>query len=206
QNGITQTVGAGQLVFITKEQGMSPPINIDLSKLVASSSLINNMTGGIGSESLINEAISVQTEQIADGQLENSGIVIGGDQNGLNVVNNTSDTQAAIEDLTDDLHLTPPPPPPPSSIEDIITGVVQLTNDHTIDYNSNGEGLAVITDAQEQIALMGVNDLEGTVSFAADRLLLTGGTPHEINGDGVLNLNFFASGESVDYVTSFNAI
>jgi hypothetical protein len=53
---------------------------------------------------------------------------------------------------------------------------------------------------------MGVNDLEGTVSFVADRLLLTGGAPSEINADGVMNLSFIATGESVDYVESFNAI
>jgi len=205
QNGVTQMVGAGQLVFITKEQGMSPPINIDLGKLVASSGLINNLTGSIGSENLINEAISTQTEKIADGQLQNSGITIGGDQNGLKVVNNGSDLEAAIKNLTNlDINQSNNPPAP-SNIEDVITGVLHLTSDFTIDYNSNGEGLALIKDSLDQVVLMGINDLKGTTSFVVDRLLLTS-KPQKINQDGVLNLSFVATGKSVDYVNSFNAI
>src|SRR6185295_10579570 len=97
-NGVTQHVDAGQLVFLTKENGMSPPITVDLKQLVASSGLFNNFKGKVGSEQLIQEAIKEQAEKMADGELEASGFKIGGDQNGLNVLN-AAVNEALLNDL-----------------------------------------------------------------------------------------------------------
>jgi len=210
-NGVTQTVTAGQLVFLTAEHGMSPPINIDLGKLTSSSGLMNGMQGTIGSENLINDAIQNQTEQIADGELESSGFTIGGDENGLNVVNDNSALQQALEDLTD---LDIEQDPPPADGQENLAGVFEVTSQSILNYSNPAyEGTPTLTTGQNTIfGVFGppegydLNGGEGDVFFVADRFRFTEGPPIEINGENVFGLNFLAFGESVNGTTSFNSI
>lgn len=207
-NGVTQTVSAGQLVFLTPGGGMSPPINIDLAKLVSSSGLMNGLGGSIGSENLINEAIQGQTEQIADGELENSGFTIGGDDSGLNVVNDSSALQQALEDLTD-LNLPPDSPAPPA--EENLAGVFNINSNSLLDYsNPEYEGLPTLTTGDQTIiGTFGAPegyDLgggEGDVFFFGtfvndelhNRFRFAQGPPQEVNGSEISGLNFLAFGD-----------
>ncbi len=196
-NGITQNVGAGQLVFLTQENGMSPPINVDLKQLVASSGLFNNFKGTIGSEQLIQEAIKEQAEKIEDGELEASGFKIGGDQNGLNILN-----AAVIEALLQQFvtvqnalsHTT-------AEIQEDMSDAFSLSPPASIDFSTP---LAV---SDTGLSLLGVPGESGSVMFFSDRFYFTNGPPANLsNLQGGSTAIFSAAGEAVDYLTRFNAI
>ena len=193
-NGVTQTAIAGQLVFLTQENGMSPPITIDLQALVSSSGMINDFGGKIGNEQLIQEAIKEQAEKIADGELEASGFKIGGDQNGLNVLN-----ASVIEALVRQLGaLEQVLAQSTAQIEEDFTGALTISPPAAIDFS-----LPAGTDAFGQL-ITGTG--EGQIILNGDRFHIVEGPPFLDNQQGVDLVTFLASGKSVNYVTSFNAI
>jgi hypothetical protein len=207
-NGITQTIGAGQLVFLTKENGMSPPINVDLGKLVGSSGLINGMPGTIGSENLINEAIQNQSTLIADGQLENSGFVIGGDQNGLRTVDQAvldAEESADADQPSNDVPPEGSPPPndnpPPGD-----PAVFNVNPDTVLNYADPAQGgLPTLTNSGDEPligALVPPDGIEGSegshVYFTAEQFSITGGPPIEQNGAEVSSLNFISTASGAD--------
>jgi len=199
-NGVTQNIGPGQLVFLTQENGMSPPINVNLQQLVGSSGLMNNFKGNIGSEQLIQDAIKEQAEKIADGELEASGFTIGGDQNGLNLFD-----AAALEALLEDLNKVQialgKSAEEVAEIGEDLTGSFIFSPPGSIDF---GTPVAVSENGSN---LVGTTDGEGGIAFNGDRFYFSQGPPASLaNLQGVDTAAFVASGQSIDYITRLNAI
>jgi len=196
-HGITQMVGPGQLVFLTQENGMSPAITVDLQRLVQSSGMIKDFTSKIGSEGLIQEAIKNQAEKIADGELKQSGYTIGGDQNGLNLLN-----AAAIEALTRQLGVVAQAlSKSKAKLKEDATGAFTISPPASIDFG------APVAVSDTGAILPGVPQGAGTIAFSGDRFFFSQGPPASLlNLNNATTVAFVASGKSVDYVNSFNAI
>jgi FecR-like protein len=195
--GITQKVEAGQLVFLTQENGMSPPITVDLQALVASSGMVKNFNGTIGSEKLIQAAIKEQADKIAEGELESSGFTIGGDQNGLNVFN-----AAALEALLNELNQVQQAlSGSTADTPEDMSGSFGVSPPASIDFG------APIAVSDTGSPLPGSTDESGNVTFSGDRFHFTQGPPASLlNLEGATTATFQGSGASVNYLTSFNAI
>jgi hypothetical protein len=74
-NGKSTTLNAGQLVFVLPGQtDFGPVLDINLQKLVAGSQLVNGFTHPLPSMPLIRQAINKQTDAIARGSMEDTGL------------------------------------------------------------------------------------------------------------------------------------
>jgi hypothetical protein len=195
-NGVTQNIGAGQLVFLTPGEGMSPPITVDLKQMVGSSGLFTGFKGGVGSEQLIQEAIKDQADLIAEGELEQSGFNIAGDGT-LSTVN-----AAAIEALLEEFDKVQNAlGESAAEVGEDLTGSFVLSPPGSIDFSTPiaGDGAG--------LSLLGVANGNGGIEFNGDRFYFTQGPPASLsNLQGVNTVSFIASGQSVDYLTRLNAI
>ena len=74
-NGKTSTLKAGQLVFVLPGQNnFAPVLNINLSKLVGGSQLVNGFSSPLPSLPLIQNAIDSQNKKLKNGQLHDTGM------------------------------------------------------------------------------------------------------------------------------------